>query len=129
MATWAEIRQEALERDSVVVRLADVPHPRDAGAVSAVGMPRGQSEDWRFPPDDLCRGVHVQRFGTLWLVHVDKVHPDCSLIGHARMDAPALYVGAGAGIGLLAGLALGNATAGVIIGSVLAGATLPRGGE
>jgi len=124
---WAAVRSQ-LERapTGTILRYlkSSLPHPRDAGAVLSLGWPVGQIADYRFAPESDCRGFHVQDLGTHWAAHIDHVHPDCSLLEHARQDAPqSLFVG-GAILGGIIGAALGNkrdsAVAGAGIGLLLA---------
>lgn len=125
---WDELRLLAIEAGpgrSLIVDRSVVPHPHDAGAYPSVGWPVGQDEDYRFPPEHGCRGVHVQAFGREWVIHVDRVHPTCDPIEHLRQDAPAAWlVGAGA-LGAIFGVALGRTFAATLAGvavGVLAGA-------
>ena len=124
---WSNVRAQ-LERfpSGTVLRYlkATLPHPRDAGAAVSLGWPVGQLADFRFAPESDCRGMHVQDVETHWAVHLDRVHPDCSLIEHARQDAPqSLFVG-GALLGGIVGAALSNkrdaTVAGAGIGLLLA---------
>lgn len=124
---WSTVRMRLEQFPSgTVLRYvkASLPHPRDAGAVVSVGWPVGQLADFRFAPESDCRGMHVQDVGSHWAVHLDRVHPDCSLIEHARQDAPqALFVG-GALLGGLVAAAISNkretTLAGAGIGLLLA---------
>ncbi len=126
--TWDDVRAvlaaSAYHR-VVVVPKTSLPLPWDVGALRSIGLPRGQTADWRFPPDQACQGVHVQDFGDTWHVHLDIVHPTCDLLGHLRADAPRLGAyGALAGLGGLAGgMAKGPRGALIgIVGGVLVGA-------
>lgn len=127
-ASWSDVRASLFASGGTLdVPLADIEHPRDAGATDSIGLPRGQSEDWRFPPDAACRGLHVQRFGDTWRAHIDEVHPSCSLIGHARRDAPAAYVLGCAALGTAVGALAGKAYVGALLGSIFGAASLPTG--
>ena len=130
---WADLRAALLDMRSVTpfrVAKRGAPHPRDAGARPSVGLPVGQSEDWRFPAESDCRGVHVQGFGASWLVHVDRVHPECDVLAHIREDAPDVWLAGAGALGALAGLALGRsgraALAGAAIGLLVGGLTQAR---
>ena len=94
-------------------------HPREAGALPSIGLPRGQLRDWRFPPDSECRGLHVQEFEDRWEVHQDQVHPDCDPIEHVRRDAPVLWMLGGTALGALIGLALSEKKEGALVGAGL----------
>lgn len=125
--TWADVRARLLEQGgTLVVPLSSIVHPREAGATSAVGLPRGQSEDWRFPADERCSGLHAQRFGDSWRVHVDDVHPDCSLVDHARTDAPGVWVGGATLLGGIFGHAFGSTLTGALVGATVGAATVRR---
>ena len=53
----------------------DIPHPHDAGAVPSIGLPVGQDEDWRFPAEHDCRGIHVQGVSDSWMVRISPANP------------------------------------------------------
>ena len=105
-------------------------HPREAGAEISAGWPVGQSADYRFPPDSLCRGLHVHEFPNRWVVHLDQVHPHCNLGEHARQDAPEAWLLGGAVLGAALGGAMskkgGGALAGAGLGLLAAALLLPR---
>lgn len=105
--SWDDVRRVLTSSEHhrmLVIPKASVPDPSSAGALRSIGLPRGQSADFRFPPDAACQGVHVQDFGDSWRVHLDLVHPACSILDHVRSDTPRLgaYVSATA-LGALAG--------------------------
>jgi hypothetical protein len=90
-ATWDDVRAALLDQPcGTVIAYAktSLPAPSSAGAIASVGLPVGQTADWRFPPDADCRGLHVQDFGDTWHAHIDRVHPTCDLLEHIRQDAP-----------------------------------------
>lgn len=125
--SWADARALLLANGGTIdVLVADIEHPRKAGATSAIGLPVGQSEDWRFPPDAACTGLHVQRFGDKWRAHVDDVHPDCSVVDHARTDAPVAWVGGTTIVGALLGHVLGSSITGALVGATFGAATVRR---
>lgn len=107
-----------------------MPRPEDEGAQPAVGLPAGQVRDWRFPPNLDCSGLHVHEMDGGWEAHLDRVHPSCSPIEHARVDAPPLFIGGGVLLGALAGGLAGwkgaafGAVAGGVLGAVLL--TVPK---
>jgi len=82
---WGALLERARYR-TVDVAVDSVPHPSTAGAYRSAGAPRGQTEDWRFPAFADGAGAHVQRFGRVWRLHIDQVHPAVSLVGHLRAD-------------------------------------------
>jgi hypothetical protein len=109
-----------------------VPHPRDAGAYLSIGLPVGQDADYRFVPEHDCRGIHVQSFGETWHIHVDVVHPECSMAEHLRRDAPGTWIAAATAAGGLLGLLLGRrkeaALAGAAVGAMVGALTAGGGG-
>jgi hypothetical protein len=87
--TWDAIRVWLLrERPGreLSIHRTRIAHPADAGALSSVGLPRGQVADWRFPADGQCRGVHVREFRARYRVHMDRAHPSCGLLDHFFRD-------------------------------------------
>lgn len=62
----------------------------------------------------------AERARNYYLVHWDEVSPSCSLIEHARKDAPGYYVGGSTAIGAIAGAVLsgkGKRAQGAAIGA------------
>lgn len=119
---WASIRnQMALVPAGTFIRYpkTSLPHPREAGAVPSFGLPVGQSADFRFPPDEACRGVHVHEYPDAWVVHVDRVHPACDAAEHVRVDAPQAWAVGGAALGGLLGAALSKKPEGFVVGTAL----------
>ena len=113
---WWQVRQQvaALPPGTRLALLkTEIGHPQKAGAVYSVGLPVGQSEDWRFPPERNCAGVHVQDMGDHWDVHLDTVHPACDLTEHVRRDAPGAWRLGGAAVGGLVGATLGGGVRGL----------------
>jgi hypothetical protein len=106
-ATWEDVHAFLAGADYhriAVVPKGALPDPATAGANRSLGLPVGQTSDWRFPPDAACQGLHVQDFGDCWHVHLDIVHPTCDLLGHLRADAPRFGAYATlTGLGALAG--------------------------
>jgi hypothetical protein len=93
--TWDDVHDELARRPPrTVLPLARgaIPDPRTLGARESIGLPRGQGADLRFPPDAACRGLHVQAFPDRWEAHLERVHPECDLLGHLRRDAPTALV-------------------------------------
>lgn len=121
---WSHLRTLALSEPArrIVVRRSEVPHPRDAGAYASAGLPIGQDEDFRFPAEHDCRGVHVQGFGAVWALHVDGVHPTCGVIEHLRADAPGTFIAALSAAGGLLGLALGRSKGAAVAGAIIGAA-------
>ena len=121
-AVWCVVRSqlELLPAGTVRrYRKALISHPRDAGAVLSLGWPVGQLADYRFAPEPDCRGMHVQDVGDHWAARLDRVHPDCNLLEHARQDAPqALFVG-GALLGGLVAAAISSKREATLAGAGL----------
>ena len=128
MRTWREIRRELLEGTRRVVRVSadEVPHPSTEGAVRSVGLPVGQVEDWRFPADDKCRGLHVQMIDGMWVAHVDRIHPDCGGLRHLFADAPAVGFVGSIGLGASLGFVFQKTVIGAGIGLVFGGLMVCR---
>lgn len=103
-----------------VVRLPKhwLPHPADAGARRSVGLPLGQTADFRWKLGD-CAGLHVRDFGGHYEAHIDSVDPACGLVEHLRRDAPQIYVGGAVAVGALAGVLLGKSKEAAIVGAGL----------
>lgn len=97
-----------------------LPHPMTFGMTTSIGLPEGQRADYRRQMAG-GTGFHVKDFGTHYEAHLDRVHPDVSLVEHLRVDAPGTFVAGGAALGALAGLALGGSKNGVLIGAALGG--------
>lgn len=130
-STWSDVSKILrCEPSGSILRLPKhcLPHPVDDGAIRSVGLPMGQSADFRFRLED-CTGLHVRDFQTHYEAHIDAVDPSCNLIEHLRQDAPKTYTGAAAGIGALLGLMIGEskeaALLGAGIGALIGAATLP----
>lgn len=133
LSFWHQVRRHVLGLPAgTVVRYAKpaVPHPRDAGAQLSLGWPVGQVADYRFDPEHDCSGMHVHEFAAYWEVHIDRVHPRCGLIEHARADKPEALLWGGAILGGLIGGAVGgrrdSALAGAALG-LIAAAFIHRG--
>jgi hypothetical protein len=104
-----------------------LPHPRAVGAYPSAGWPTGQIADFRFPPDSACRGLHVHEFSEHWVVHLDRVHPECNLVGHVVADVPAAVASGGALLGAVVGATISKSAAGAVLGGMvglLAGALM-----
>lgn len=88
MSTWAQIDEQlrASGLRSITVRKEDIAAPKDAGAESGIGLPQGQTADWRFPPRDDCSSMHVVEFKGVYVAHVDAAHPRCDLWRHVDED-------------------------------------------
>jgi hypothetical protein len=118
--SWDQVRKELTQSPyhrTIVIPKDAIADPASAGALRSIGIPRGQSGDYRFPPDASCQGVHVQDYGDSWHVHLDLVHPACGVLAHVRADAPRLGAYAAlAGIGGLAGGVFGRGKRDVIVG-------------
>jgi hypothetical protein len=118
------------ERPGTVLRVAKrlLPHPVAAGAVVSLGLPMGQSADYRFALPD-CTGLHARDFGTHYEVHIDRIDPSCGIAEHLRQDAPATYVAGAAALGVLFGILLGRskdaAVSGAGLGALFGVLTLP----
>ena len=95
-----------------------VPHPRDAGMTMSLGLPLGQTTDFRMPFPN-CGGLHVRDFGTHYEAHLDQRNPHCDPVGHAVVDTPA--VAGAVALGALAGIALGRSKESLFVGAAIGG--------
>lgn len=131
-SAWGSVLLRMTAQSGVRLRYpkASLPHPREAGARPSIGLPVGQTADYRFPPDHECRGLHVQEFSDHWLVHLDRVHPACDLMEHLRQDAPIAWTSTGAFLGGLVGLLIGRTKdaflAGAGVGALVAANALEK---
>ena len=105
---WAsivlELRGEPW-RTSILISKENAPDPVRMGMRTSVGLPVGQSADYRLQLADGA-GLHVQDCGDYWSVHLDEVDPSSSLLGHLRKDAPRVLAG---------GIVLIGATLGAVV--------------
>lgn len=88
-AGWVWIARELAARPArhtLRVRKRLIDHPVLSGAVRSTGLDVGQIAHWRFPPDEHGRGLHVHEYANEWRVHLDRVHPARSLLGHFLAD-------------------------------------------
>jgi hypothetical protein len=131
LATWLQVAHALrVQPPGTVLRLPkwQYPHPVDSGAHVSIGLPLGQSADfrWRLPG---CAGLHVRDFGSHFEAHVDSVDPGCDPVEHLRQDAPEAFVAGAAAIGALVGAVLGRSReatlAGAGIGAIFGFAVLP----
>lgn len=122
-STWRRIGlQLARHPPGTVWRIEKhlVPHPEDDGLQPSIGLPIGQSADFRLRLPN-CLGLHVHDFGRHYQAHVDRVHPDCGVVEHLRRDAPEAYLTAGVALGALLGALLGKKSDAVLAGAALGG--------
>lgn len=91
---WADV-ERVLESSSPGVRMVltkdKIIPPPDAGAQKSLGIPVGQSLDWRFPPRPDGAGLHVHEFPDRYEAHLDQIHPEVSTIKHLVFDLPKLF--------------------------------------
>jgi hypothetical protein len=106
-----------------VVRLNKgiLPHPKTAGMKPSIGLPLGQTADYRLVLAEGA-GLHVRDFGRHYEVHLDEVHPDVNFFEHLRRDAPVTFVAGGAAFGAAVGGALGKDSSSALIGGLIGGA-------
>lgn len=119
--SWEQVL-DLLQQESpgTILRLPKhwVPHPEDAGAIRSLGLPFGQSADFRWRLGD-CTGLHVRDFQGFYEAHLDEVHPACGFVEHLRQDAPHAYVAGMAALGALSGLLLGRSKESTLVGAGL----------
>lgn len=123
-ATWSEV-EGALRHQppGAVLEVArDVmPSPTSVGMRRSVGLPVGQSVDWRKALSD-GRSLHVREYGDAYRCHLDDVDPSVSVVDHLRQDAPVAWVVAGSLLGAAVGVALGRSLGGALWGAAAGGA-------
>lgn len=125
-STWANVVQTLEAHPPLTIMQVGkrgTPHPRTFLMTPSIGLPVGQSADYRrvLP----CgRGFHVRDFGTHYEAHIDEVHPAVDLLEHLRRDSPGTFVAGGAGVGAALGALLGRSKeatlAGALLGALLA---------
>lgn len=119
--TWAAVlAQLKAQPVGTVLRIPKhlLRHPTTAGADVSVGLPVGQSADFRWRLWD-CSGMHARDFGTYYEVHIDRVDPSCDCVEHLRQDAPGAYVAGAAALGGLLGILFGRSREAVLAGAGL----------
>src|SRR5258706_7508223 len=102
--TWSGIASYlSTQPHGAVARIEkhQVQHPRDAGMKPSLGLPVGQSTDWRYKYPT-CAGLHVRDFGSFYSAHLDRVNPTCDPVGHLVSDTP--QIAGGLAFGALLGL-------------------------
>jgi hypothetical protein len=122
--TWARVittLQQYEPRTTARVEKGHLPHPLAAGMKSSIGMPEGQTADYRLVLQGGA-GLHVKDFGTHYEAHIDEVHPDVNAIEHMRRDAPGMFVASGAALGAVIGKSVGSSKDATIVGAVLGAA-------
>lgn len=119
--TWYDVARflEHQPRGSVLrLEKYQVQHPADAGMAASIGLPLGQSADWRSSAPE-CAGLHVRDFETYYSAHLDVVNPRCDLPGHITADTP--QVAGGLAFGALLGAAFGKSKEATLVGAMLGG--------
>ena len=87
--------------------------PRTVLRYRSATLPPLPGSTYRFPPDAKCRGMHARAEGDKVAVHLDGVHPKCSIVWHLRKDTPSMLYAAcigglvGYGVGGVPGAAIG----------------------
>ncbi len=123
VTTWngvVRVLKQYSPRTVVEIPKGGLPHPRAAGLSRSIGLPEGQSSDYRA----LLRGgagLHVKDFGTHYEAHIDEVHPDVDAIEHLRVDAPGVFVAGGVALGAVVARSLGASRDATVVGGVLGG--------
>ncbi len=105
-----------------ILRLSkrSVPHPLDQGARESVGLPQGQSADYRWELES-GESLHVRDFGTHYEAHIDLVDPAVDLLAHLANDAPGTMITGSAAGGALIGTAVARTAAGALVGGLVGG--------
>ena len=130
--SWEQVLETLWQEPAGTVLRAPkhwLPHPEDAGATRSLGLPVGQSADFRWRVGSFCAGLHARDFHDHYEAHIDEVNPACDVVDHLRQDAPKAYVAGAAALGALVGLLLGRSKDATLMGAglgALAGAlTVP----
>jgi hypothetical protein len=117
---WADVYRELRERGrgaELVIDKALLAPPASEGARASMGL--GPGAHWRFAPDDDGRGMHVRETADTYEAHLDRVHPECSVLAHLRADAPAVLILSGTSAGAALGAIAGGSGRGALIGGAL----------
>lgn len=120
-AVWANVARElAAHPPGTILRVPKwrYPYPVDAGAHVSIGLPLGQSADFRWRLAG-CAGLHVRDYGAHYEAHIDQVDPGCDPIEHLRQDAPEVFLAGAGAIGALLGALLGRSSEATIVGAGL----------
>ncbi len=123
LRTWQDVVLALSHRPAgTILRLRKglLVHPRRAGMKPSVGLPEGQSADWRRRLAG-GRGLHVKVFRDHYEAHIDRVHPDVNPVEHLRQDAPGVFVGGGVALGAALGAAVGRWGSSTAVGAALGG--------
>ena len=123
IGSWYDVEYELRHHSSgALLKLPKgwLPHPRVAGMRPSVGLPVGQSADYRLTLNDGA-GLHVQDHGDHYLAHIDEVDPDSSLFEHLRRDTPGMFVGGCSALGAVVGAAAGRSKASTAVGAAVGG--------
>lgn len=123
--SWANV-VEALWPPDATRRLrlpkSMIPHPLTIdGMRESIGLPEGQSRDYRLRLGETHAGLHVREFSTWYEAHVDEVDPSVDVIGHARRDAPGVFIGGAATLGAIVGASIGKSGRAAVAGAAVVG--------
>ncbi len=104
----------------LLIKKADIVHPKTVGFRPSIGLVFGQLADWRLALED-GRGLHVREYLDHYVLHYDATDPSVSFMRHLAEDTPALFKTVLA-VGLLgAGTAIGAATGDTERGAAIGG--------
>ncbi len=95
-----------------------LPHPAEGGARPSIGMPEGQSADFRINLSD-SRCLHIRVFAGHYEAHLDHVDPASNLHAHMAGSPSRGNAAAWAGIGALVGLMVGGKKEGMVVGGLI----------
>jgi len=119
--TWREVISAlSAEPKGAVARVPKgfLPHPSAAGMKESIGLPVGQTADFRLLLASGA-GFHVQDHGTHYEAHIDEVHPDVDPFEHVRKDAPGTFIVGSAALGAMVGGAIGRKGEFALVGAAL----------
>jgi len=123
LPTWGgvvQVLQQYAPRTVCRVEKGVLPHPCAAGMKASIGMPEGQTADYRLVLLGGA-GFHVKDFGSHYEAHIDEVHPDVNAIEHLRRDAPGVFIASGAALGAVIGRSVGTSKEATLAGAALGG--------
>lgn len=123
VSTWtgvSRVLRQYAPRTVFQVEKGILPHPLAAGMTRSVGLPEGQSADYRLVLAG-GSGLHVKDFGTHYEAHIDEVHPDVDAIEHLRKDAPGVFIAGGTALGAFVGSSLGTSKEATLVGGLFGG--------
>ena len=114
---WSHIEQICERSGTLEVPCALMVHPASCGFRRGLGLPKGQSADWRRRlSGDRC--LHVREYSDRYEAHIDRLDPQADPLGHVAVDCAPLWIAGWA----IAGAAVTRTTGGAISYALVGGA-------